>query len=375
MSKFQPFLMERFMSRFEQDVDYNLSESGVHPLLLRDLLNFDPFMKETLLETELNYAFANGNPELRENIARMYDGATSENILVTVGAIEANLISVQSILNQGDEIVVMLPNYMQIWGVARNHGYRVKTFTLKEERNWAPDLDELESLISKNASLIAICNPNNPTGYILTESEMDTIVQYADRVGAWILSDEVYRGAEHLTDEEAPSFYGRYNKVIAVGSMSKAYGLPGLRIGWLAGPADMIDQIWARHEYTTISATMLSNILAGLALSENVRPALIKRTREYIRKGFPILQDWMNKHPGIFSCIPPQAAAIAFARYDLDINSTMLTDRLVREKSVMIVPGDHFGMDKFIRISFGLPEEYLLGGLTRIHELIDELQH
>lgn len=375
MSDFQPFLMERMMSKFEQEVDYNLSESGVQPLLLKDLLgdNAQQYMND-LLETDLNYPYVNGIPELRQNIARLYQGAHMDNVLVSVGAVEANYITTRTLLSPGDEIVIMLPNYMQIWGVAKNHGYRIKTFHLHEDRDWSPDLDELNDMVSADTKLIAVCNPNNPTGYVLTEREMDTIIAIADRVGAWILADEVYRGAERMTDNESPSFYGRYDKVLAVGSMSKAYGLPGLRIGWVVGPGDTLDEIWARHEYVTISATMLSNKLAALALSPEVRPHILQRTRAYIRKGYPIIQQWMDSHTDMFTITPPQAAAIAFIRYHLDINSTELIERLLKEKSVLIVPGDHFGMDRFVRISFGLPADYLTAALNRIHELIMELR-
>ena len=373
MSDFHPFIMERFMSRFEQEVEYNLSESGVHPLTLSELMEYDTNYIMKIIEAELNYPHANGIPFLRENIARLYEGAKPDNVLVTVGAIEANYNTVRTLLSDGDEIVVMLPNYMQIWGIAKNHNYQIKTFHLREEKNWAPDLDELEDIVSEKTRLIAICNPNNPTGYVLSQSETDQIVHIADKNGAWILADEVYSGTEHNTEEETPSFYGRYEKVIAVGSMSKAYGLPGLRLGWLAGPVEMVDEVWARHEYTTISASMLSNLLAAFALSKRIRPALIKRSREYVRKGFPVLQQWMDRHPGTFSCIPPQAAAIAFVKYNLDINSTVLAEKLIHEKSVLIIPGDHFGMDKFLRISFGLPEGYLIAALNKIHELIRRL--
>jgi aspartate/methionine/tyrosine aminotransferase len=204
---------------------------------------------------------------------------------------------------------------------------------------------------------------------------MDAIVNRAERVGAWILADEVYRGADRVSDEECPSFYGRYDKVVATGSMSKAYGLPGLRLGWVVGPPDTVEDIWRRHEYTTISATVLSNKLAALALSPEVRPRLIQRTRSYIRQGYPILERWMGSHGSTFSLTPPQAAAIAFVRYHLDINSTQFTERLRTEKSVLIVPGDHFGMDHLVRISFGLPEDYLVSGLDCINELILELRN
>jgi len=376
MSEFTPFAMERMMSLFEQDVAYNLSESGAHPVTLGQLLAGETQQDTVnqLLATELTYPYVNGIPKLREHIAALYNGATAENVLVTVGAAEANYITTRTLLSPGDEIVVMLPNYMQVWGIARNHGMAIKTFHLREENGWAPDLDELREAVTADTKLIAVCNPDNPTGYILTESEMETIVAAAARAGAWILADEVYSGAERLTEDRTPSFYGRYDKVIAVGSLSKAYGLPGLRIGWAVGPADTIDDIWARHEYTAISATVLSNTLAAIALSPEVRPRLIQRTRSYIRQGYPVLKQWMDSHERTFSLVPPQAAAIAFVRYHLDINSSVFVERLRQEKSVLIVPGDHFGMDHFVRISFGLPHEVLIPALNRIHGLIGELK-
>lgn len=373
MPDFQPFVMERMMSKFEQEVEYNLSESGVHPMPLSELLADDPEHMSRLLDTELNYPHVNGIPELRENIALLYDGATAKNVLVTVGAIEANFNTVRTLLSAGDGITIMLPNYMQIWGVAKNLGFSIRTFHLHEEKGWGLDLDELNNAVTDETRLIAVCNPNNPTGYMLTETEMDAVTAAADRAGAWILADEVYRGAERVTDKQIPSFYGRYDKVIAVGGLSKAYGLPGLRIGWVVGPEDTIDDIWARHEYTTLSATMLANRLAAIALSPEVRPRIIERTRRYIRTGFSVLQQWTERHDKAFDMIPPQAAAIAFVKYHLDINSSEFTERLRREKSVLIVPGDHFGMDKFVRISFGLPHDYLTTALDRIHELIAEL--
>ncbi len=373
MHVFQPFHMERMFSRLEKEVKYNLSESGVHPVLLRELVDRENGYLQSLLDTDLNYPHTNGIPKLRQNIARLYQGGTPENVLVTIGAIEANYLVLKTLLAAGDEIVVMLPNYMQIWGLAKNHGLALKTFHLREETGWTPDLAELESVVTAGTRLIAVCNPNNPTGCVLSESEMDAIINIADRVGSWILADEVYAGAERLTDEETPSFYGRYDKVLVTGSLSKAYGLPGLRIGWVTAPAGIVDDIWARHEYTTISATMLSNQLAALALSPEVRSWLLRRTRSYIRRGYPVLQSWMDLHPGSFSLRPPDAGAIAFIRYHFDINSTQLVERLALEKSVLIVPGDHFSIDHFVRVSFGLPHSDLRPALDRFHEMIEEL--
>ena len=205
MTTFQPFDMERMMSKWENVVEYNLSESGVHPVTVRELLG-DPTLVEELLDTELNYPQANGSVELREHIAALYPGATPDNVLVTVGCAEANFITLQTLLAAGDEMVTMLPNYMQIWGIGHNYGFRVRAFHLQEERGWAPDLDELNEVVTEKTKLIAVCNPNNPTGYILTQEEMDAIVAAAERVGAWLLADEVYSGAERLSDTQTPSF-------------------------------------------------------------------------------------------------------------------------------------------------------------------------
>jgi aspartate/methionine/tyrosine aminotransferase len=374
MNEFQPFEQEVMASQNEKEVDYNLSESGVHPLMLRELLIDTPEYIETLLSTEIDYSHANGIPQLRENIAALYSSCKASNVLVTVGAIEANYNSINTLLQPGDEIAIMHPSYMQIWGIAKNRGLKINAFHLCEGNGWQVDLDELKQAVTPNTKLIAVCNPNNPTGYILTQGEMNAIVNAAEGVGAWILADEVYSGAERLTDEETPSFYGRYNKVLAIGSTSKAYGLQGLRVGWVVGPEDTIDRILRRHEYTTISTSIFSNKLAALALSSNVRPRIVQRTRNYIRKGFPLLQKWIDQQNDTFQLVAPQAAAIAFLRYQLDVNSTDLANKLIQEKSVLIVPGDHFGMDKFIRVSYGVPHDYLIEGLNRIQQLVSEIR-
>ena len=372
MSKFQPFVMERLLSKWENQVEYNLSESGVHPASVRDLIP-EPEQVEQLLSTKFFYSQANGTPELRERIAALYPGATSENVLVTVGCIEANLLSLQTLVEPGDEIAVMAPNYLQVWGAAKNLGMVVRTFDLSSDRKWELDVDSLSHAVTDRTKLIAVCNPNNPTGHIMSSAEMDAVVAAADRVGAWILADEVYSGAERLTDEQTPSFWGRYDKVFANNSLSKACGLPGLRVGWIVGPPTEVDEAWARHEYLTLSVATLSNQLAAVALSPEVRSKLLQRTRDYIRRGYTIFEEWMQSHGDLLSIVPPGAAAIAFPRYELEVNSTTFVDRLIKEKSVLVAPGDHFNVDRHLRISFGVPPEYVRGGLERIHQLLTEM--
>jgi len=362
---FVPFDLERQMSIWEHQVEYNISESGVHPLTLEELLG-DPQKVEEFLNTSMTYPQTNGSIPLRENIAALYPGANRDQVLVTTGAAQANFSTILTLMDPGDQIVIMLPNYMQIWGIAKNYRLDVRTFNLLEELDWGLDVEGLQNAVTDKTRLIAICNPNNPTGHILTENEVDQIVNVADRVGAWILADEVYAGAERLTDEFTPSFWDRYDKVLAIGSLSKAYGLPGLRIGWVAAPGDLADEIWARQDYITISATRLANDLAAHALTPEVRSKLLARTRQHVRRGYDRFEKWIKSQEGVFSLVPPQAAAIAFVRYHREINSTDLLKRLMDEQSVYLVPGDHFGLDHHLRISYGVPEEYLDEALRRL---------
>jgi aspartate/methionine/tyrosine aminotransferase len=261
---------------------------------------------------------------------------------------------------------------MQIWGLARSLGARIVPFHLRRERNWAPDLDELAAAVSSRTKLIAICNPNNPTGAALKEAEMQAIVEAADRPGAWLLADEVYQGAER-TGAATPSFWGRRRKTLIVNGLSKAYGLPGLRIGWVAGEEQMIADLWGRHDYTTITASTISDALARAALHPANRPRILERTRSILRQNYPLLEEWLDSCEGAFAMVPPEAGAIAWLRYSLEINSTRLAQKLREEKSVLVVPGDHFGMDGYLRINYGAPADCLRTGLTRIKDTMQEL--
>ncbi len=374
MPDFQPFVMEQMMSEWENAVDINLSESGVHPMTLGELLALDGREPGDLADIGMFYPQANGTPELRERIAALYDGATPDNVLVTIGAAEANYLAITTFLEPGDEIVLVLPNYMQIWGVAVNRGCNVKEVHLDVDNDWALDINALDEAVTPATKMIAVVNPNNPTGRIMSEAEMEAVVAAAERVGAWLLADEVYRGAERERDEETPSFFGRYDKVLAQGSMSKAYGLPGLRVGWTVGPADAVAEMWRRHEYTTIALSMLSDHLTATALSPTVRPQILARTRLLLKGGYGLLGEWLSEQDGVFTGTPPDAAAITFLKYDLPIGSEAWMRTLRDERSVLIVPGAHFGLEHHIRLSFALPEPQLLDGLARISESVKRLR-
>ncbi len=366
---FQPFELERMMSVWENQVEYNLSESGVHPLTIRELIP-DPAEREALFDLELNYPQTNGTIELRQRIAAMYPGATQDNVVVTTGAAQANFTALLTLMHPGDEIAILLPNYMQIWGIAQNFALTTRTFYLQEELNWGLDLDGLAKAVTPRTKLIAVCNPNNPTGHIMSPAEMDAVVSAARSVGAWLLADEVYAGAERENEAVTPSFWGRYEKVLAIGSLSKAYALPGLRIGWVVAPAQTAEAIWARQDYVTIGNTMLANKLAAYTLQPEVRARVRSRTRAYIQRGYAFFEEWCAGHPGTFTLVPPHAAAIAFVKYSAPVNSTRLVEQLIREQKLYVVPGDHFGYDQHLRLSYGLPQPYVQEGLDRLYQAL-----
>ncbi|MGQ0562790.1 MAG: aminotransferase class I/II-fold pyridoxal phosphate-dependent enzyme [Gemmatimonadota bacterium] len=366
MSYFHPFAMERWQSLHENRVPFNLSESGVHPLSLRELTELSG---RDFQDTLLGYGQSNGSDELRARIARLYAGCSAASVVVTNGSAEANFIALWELAQPRDEIAIVVPVYMQASGLARNFGVTVREIWLREENGWQPDAGDLQHAITDRTRVVVVTNPNNPTGAILNPPARAAVIDAAQRAGAWILADEVYRGAE-LAGDETPSFFGEYERVVATGSLSKAYGLPGLRIGWAVAPEQLADRLWARKDYLTISPGELTDRIAAVALEPGVRPRVLERTRSYLHANLPILSSWLDA-AGIFSYTPPQAGAILYARYRLSVDSATLAERLRADHGVLIVPGDHFGMDGFVRIGYGNQANVLRAALARFGNYLE----
>lgn len=360
--------MERWQSEWEHFVDYNISESGVHSYTFKQLISPDEF--EHMLNTKLGYIQTNGTQELKKAICSNYPGANAENILVTSGSSEANFLFMWANIEPGDETIFMLPNFMQIRGLMKAFGANVNTFFLKENLDWNPDLNELKKLVTKKTKIISITNPNNPTGGQLNEEARKTIIELAEWADAWIISDEVYQGAEY-DGQITPTFWGTYKKAIVTSGLSKAYGLPGLRVGWIVAPEDIINKTWQYKDYTTITISALSDRLARIALAPTNKTKILERTCNIIRTNFSILDSWMKKQHGLFHCVPPKAGAIAFPRYNLNINSTELGHKIREEKSVLIQPGDQFEVDFHIRFGLGEDKEYFKKALSLIEEYLN----
>lgn len=349
---FVTFDLERWQSTWENRVRYNLSESGVHPLSVRELLTLAGASVDPLLDVRLGYSQSNGTEVLRARIAALYPGASPEQVLVTTGSAEANFVAAQSLIEPGDAVAMLLPNYLQLWGHTQNLGARVRGFGLHEDRGWAPDEKEIRSAIAPGTKLVVVTNPHNPTGAILSDPVRRALIDRTAEVGAWLLADEVYIGAER-DGQITPSFWGSYDRLVCVAGLSKAYGLPGLRIGWLVAPAGLVADAWARHDYTTIGPSGATDHLAALALAPAVRDRLLARTHGILRENYPVLEAWLRDFGDTFSWIPPKAGAICFARYGAAIPGEELVERVRATESTLLVPGEHFGMPGYLRFGFG----------------------
>lgn len=368
---FTPFELERYQSLYEHTVAYNLADSSVKCVGTREWLSEGE--REELLATGLFYPEVNGTRRLRERVAALYPGAGADDVLVTVGASQANSLVCATLLRPGDEVVVMTPGYRQVWGLAHNAGCVVRELPLRPEAGWRLDLAALDELVTERTRLVAIVNPNNPTGTILTRAEMERVVAACARAGAWLHADEVYRGTERHQDEETPTFWGMYDRLICTNSLSKAYGLAGLRIGWAVARADTIAELWRRHEYAVIAAAAPSMTLAEIALRPAKRGQLLARQKQISRAGWRVFESWLERQGGRVSAQPSQATSIVFARYAPPVASYDLAERIRQQTSVLVAPGSALGAEGHLRITLGYEPEKVRAALDRIGGVIAEL--
>lgn len=367
---FVPFEMERWQSTYENEVEYNLSESGIHPFSVAEFLELVGRPFPELGSLELGYGHTAGTPELRRAIAGFY-GADPENVLVTVGSSEGNFISCWTLIQPGDRVVVMTPNYLQTLGLAKNLGAEVVPLPLAMEGDWQLDPDRIRDTITSDTKVVIVTNPNNPTGRTMGSPARQALVEAAERSGAWLISDEVYRGAE-LDGELTDTFWGEYPRLVVTGGLSKAFGLPGLRIGWAVSDAATIDQIVQRHDYTVIGASPLCDRLALFALTERER--VLRRSREILVENYRILEDWLDRSEDVLEWRDPDAGAICTVRYQGGPDDRTLVDQIRREASILLVPGSQFDVaGRHFRVGFGGGKQELTDALDRLTPLLRKL--
>ena len=367
--RFQPFLMERWQSLYEHEVDYNLADSAVRCAPLGFLLG--PGELEELGQLELFYPPVNGSELLRERVAATYAPPPSpDEILVTVGAAEANSLVCQTLLEPGDRVTVIEPGYRQVRGLAENAGCPVDVVQLRYEDGWALDPDALRAAVGPQTKLVCVVDPNNPTGTILSEDGRAAVLDAVESSGAWLLADEVYRGSEHDGVETA-SFWGTHPRAICVSSLSKAYGLCGLRVGWVVAPKELLDELWRRHEYAVISTSLPGVFLAERALAK--REELFARQRELVRDGTDLYARWLDEHADLVSAHPAAATALSFPHVHVPLSSEQVAEALRASGSVLVVPGALMGGEGHVRLSVGFEPTFLAAALDRIAAVLEGL--
>lgn len=361
--KLEEFTLERIQSLYENEVELNLSDSGVHPYKLSELLN-DEEAKE-LLDLELGYGWTNGDTQLRQTIANLYQNRTADNVIATNGSAEANFLMVMSILNPGDELIVIVPNYLQIAGWAKALGVKVIEVPLLQERDWLPDLDQLHTLVTDKTKMVTICHPNNPTGSTMPVAQIQQLVDFARCHDLYLHADEVYLGAE-FDGVELPSFANLYDKAIVTCGLSKAMAMPGLRMGWLVGPVEEIYATWQSKDYTSITTSAVSEYVANIVLQPAKRHQVLQRSKQMLIENLSILSTWVEENSHWVSFVPPKAGGMAFIKYEIGVNSTELVHEFREHLSVFLLPGDVYGMDSYFRVGIGAPAAHLAEGLARI---------
>lgn len=352
--KLPDFKLERYFSRYEFNAPYLLCCSDCESFTAGEILDLEGEQSwRAFGELWLGYTESAGSPLLRREIASLYTSIKEENVLVFSGAEEAIFIFMNTALDPGDHIIVQYPCYQSLFEVARSIGCRITRWEAREEDNWEPDIDLLESSIKTNTRAIIINSPHNPTGHLMSRRNLERIVGLARSRGILVFSDEVYRFLEYSDGGHAQSACDLYENAVSLGVMSKTYGLPGLRIGWTATRNnDIYKKMASFKDYTTICNSAPGEFLATLALRH--RESIVRRNLNIIKENLALLNHFFSRYSGLFSWRPPKAGPIAFPgiRWNEDVES--FCHDLVNSVGVLLLPGNHYDFgDKNFRIGFG----------------------
>lgn len=375
--KISDFGVEQWMNEYETKAKYNLGETCVSPFSLRTLLKTvgvdETEFTGKLFNKRLTYGAIEGATELKKAIAQLYRPAlTPAEIVTEHGAIGANNLVLNTVVEPGDEVVVITPTYQQLQLIPAALGATVKLLQLRPANHYLPDVQELKSLVSSRTKLIILNNPDNPSGALMMAEELQPIIELARSVDAYLLCDEVYR---HLTQTTAysPSVIDLYEKGISTSSFSKAFSLAGLRLGWVAThDYDLMKQLLAHRDYATISCGVLDEMVGTLALQH--REEILNRNRQIIRQNLVILEKWVESEPHI-SWLKPQAGTTTLLHYDFPLASAEFCDRLMKEYQTLLVPGSCFGIEGAVRIGYAFESDHLKTGLAQVSAFLKELDN
>ena len=375
--RIEPFQLERWMTKYEVMVKWDIAESGIYPMSLREILDLLPTAEretelDRLLNLQLGYSEACGSAELRSLLAGTYENTSPDEILVTTGAIEANFLLLNELLSAGDRVVAVSPAYQQLHSVAKAIGCDVALWTLRDDGGFHFDLDDLRALATPGTRMIVINTPHNPTGAMLSEQDLREIYALAEEIDAWVLSDEAYRwldlpGSPPL----APPMRNLGPRAISTGTFSKPFGLPGLRIGWIAAPEDVVRRCWGLRDYISLSPGKLNDALAVLAFRH--RNQIVERTRQIVAENLPFAERWFAENEDLVSWTPPRGGILALMKYQLDLPSLEVANLLAEDYSVMLAPGSAFGYEGYLRIGVGNSPAIFAEGLRQTARCLRDL--
>lgn len=360
-----PFLVEHWLNTHELTARYNLAETDAKPFTVRELLELTKTDEEKLLGTRISYNPTLGSDALREVIAGFYPGSNASNVLVTTGAMEADFLLANILTEPGDTVIVQYPAYQVLYSVAEARGANVKFWQLSAKHRFQPDINKLEELIDDKTKLLVLNIPHNPTGAVIPEADLRTILSWAEKKGFWVLCDEVYHDLALESGKVPPYARTLSPRAISVGSMSKAYGLSGLRLGWFVGPQEFVEKAWQWKDYTSISISPVSDFLAQLALTN--KQAVIARNTAIARANWEVLFRWLDKWQGLMDYVPPAAGVLIFPWLKKPgLSGTDFCQGAFDQEGVLLVPGEAFGQPGHFRLGFGGDSEDFAAGLKQL---------
>lgn len=371
--KIQPFGVEQWMNEWEEHCRYNIAETCVDSLTIGELLEISGEPEKVIREMaqlKMTYGHILGSPRLRSLVAALYSSQKADNVLITHGAVGANSLVYKTLVEPGDTTISVLPTYQQHYSIPRSFGAQVKVLRLREESKFLPDINELRSLVDSKTKLIAINNPNNPTGALMGPEMLKQIVEVARDVDAWLLCDEVYRGTDQEGGGATCSIADMYEKGVSTGSMSKTFSLAGLRLGWIVGSKKLLERIEIQRDYDTISVGVLDDYFATKAL-ENV-DKILERSKDILRRNLNVLDKWVRNEP-LITYVKPTSGTTALLKYNLPIGSRDFCIRLLQSYGVMLTPGAAMEVEGSLRVGFTNNEKTLGRGLELTSRFLSEM--
>ncbi len=362
-----PFKLERYFAKHEFNTEFLLCSSDCEAMSIADLLAFEDGAAEKLQNVWLGYTESQGSPALRNEICSLYTSMQPEDILVHTGAGEAIYLFMYAAFEKGDHVIVHSPGYQSLAEVARSVGCGVSSWMAREENDWALDMDELRGLIRPNTKGVVINTPHNPTGYLMSRADFETLNKFAQENNLILFCDEVYRESEYDIADRLPAACDMGEHAVSLGVMSKTYGLAGLRIGWVATKNKKIYQNMASlKDYTTICNSAPSEFLAEVAVRH--RQKLIDRSLEIIKHNLAVVDDLFTRRTSLFTWIRPKAGSMGFPRL-LKGNVDEFCDDLVNEAGVMLLPGSNYD-DSNNHFRLGLGRRNLPQAVERLEEFL-----